>query len=48
MVADEAGDALFYLVKVLQSYGLTLEDVMEMQQKKLEKQSEENGRTYKK
>lgn len=48
MIADEAGDTLFYLVKLLQNYGLTLEDVMEKQQQKLQNQSEMLNKVYKK
>lgn len=48
MFIDEMGDTLFYYTQLLNKKGVTFEEVMNMQIKKLQKQSDEHGQTYKK
>ena len=45
---DEAGDTLFYFVQCLQKAGITVEEVLEHQIKKLNDKSLEMGKTFKK
>jgi NTP pyrophosphatase (non-canonical NTP hydrolase) len=45
---DEAGDVMFYLMQQLNKQGVTLEEVMEYQMAKLDRQSVNLGKTYKK
>ena len=43
---DELGDSLFYFIQVINHYDIKLEDIMNFQSKKLDKQSEQDNRPY--
>jgi NTP pyrophosphatase (non-canonical NTP hydrolase) len=43
---DELGDVLFYLTRMINDTGLSLEDIMQLQQEKLENQSIQYKRTF--
>jgi NTP pyrophosphatase (non-canonical NTP hydrolase) len=43
---DELGDALFYLTRIALDNGMHLQDIMEIQEEKLQKQSEHYGRHF--
>jgi len=45
---DEAGDTLFYFVQALQKAGISVEEAIEHQIKKLNDKSLEKGKTFKK
>jgi len=45
---DEAGDTLFYLVQIMNKWGVTMEEVMQKQHDKIEGQFELFGRVFKK
>ena len=46
MLNDELGDALFYLTKVCLDNNMHLQDIMKMQEDKLQKQSSHYGRKF--
>jgi NTP pyrophosphatase (non-canonical NTP hydrolase) len=48
MFVDEAGDVLFYFIQLLNTKEVTLEEIIEYQINKLNKQSEDNKRIFKK
>ena len=43
---DEAGDVLFYYVQLLNKKGVTMEEVISEQVKKIQNQSDEAGKPY--
>lgn len=45
---DEAGDTFFFFLQWLQKVGISLEEVMEHQMKKLQQKSLDYGKTFKK
>lgn len=48
MFVDEMGDVLFYYTQLLNKKGVTFEEVMNMQIRKIQKQSDDHGQPYKK
>lgn len=45
---DEAGDTLFYLVQIMNKWGVTMEEVMQKQHDKIEGQFNIFGKVFKK
>lgn len=46
MLNEETGDALFYLARIILDNNMCLQDIMEMQVEKLQKQSSDYGRIF--